>query len=84
MCGRLGPRPGARGSWAICRCAADVLSDAQLAYAANDVRYLLPLLHAQMAEADASAVRPLIEASFEYLPTRGALDIRGAGDVFVY
>lgn len=60
------------------------LSEAQLRYAADDVRYLLPLLAAQRAEADRLGIAPLIEASFAYLPTRVALDIRGAGDVFTY
>lgn len=63
---------------------ADNLSSAQLEYAANDVRYLGPLLSELRALAAGRGVSDLLEASFAYLPTRAALDTLGIGDVFDY
>lgn len=60
------------------------LSDAQLAYAANDVRHLVALLHALLGEAERRDVLGDLRASFAYLPTRVALDLSGAGDVYAY
>lgn len=60
------------------------LTRAQLEYAANDVRYLVPLLAELRARATARGVSRLLEESFAYLPTRAALDTRGVGDVFDY
>ncbi|MBN8981995.1 ribonuclease D [Leifsonia shinshuensis] len=60
------------------------LSDTQLAYAARDVAYLQPLLERLQARGRTHGVWELVERSFEYIPTRAALDISGAGDVFTY
>ncbi|WP_051681776.1 ribonuclease D [Cellulomonas sp. HZM] len=60
------------------------LSRAQLEYAANDVRYLVPLLAELRALAAERGVADLLEASFAYLPTRATLDTLGIGDVFDY
>jgi ribonuclease D len=62
----------------------DELTKEQLAYAANDVRYLQELLAAVFKEADRNGVSDVIRASFDYLPTRVELDLLGAGDVFAY
>jgi ribonuclease D len=62
----------------------DSLTRSQLAYAANDVRFLLPLLRAVLDEARRRGVLEQVIASFEYLPTRVALDLRGSGDVYAY
>jgi ribonuclease D len=56
----------------------------QVAYAAADVRYLLPLLDVMTKRAVALGVWDLATASFGYLPTRVALDLRGSGDVYAY
>lgn len=57
--------------------AADTLSDAQLAYAASDVLHL----HALRERLDAMLAREsrtdLAKACFEFLPTRGLLDLAG-------
>lgn len=60
------------------------LSKDQVAYAANDVLYLLDLYDLQSAEANTRNIRNLVEESFEYIPTRARLDILGASDVFTY
>ena len=60
------------------------LSSEQLAYAANDVRYLVPLLTELRGRAIARGVADMLEASFGYLPTRAKLDTLGVGDVFEY
>jgi ribonuclease D len=56
----------------------------QVAYAAADVRHLLQLLDVMTKRAEALAVWDLATASFAYLPTRVALDLRGCADVFAY
>ncbi|ODR07303.1 hypothetical protein BHQ21_09625 [Mycobacterium sherrisii] len=61
-----------------------VLTQEQLAYAAQDVVYLLPLLVRLMDEARASGVADIAERTFEYVPVRVETDIRGCGDVFDY
>ena len=63
---------------------AEDLSRDQLRYAAQDVRYLLPLLDALTEAAIVEGVADLIEESYAYLPVRIATDIRGCGDVFAY
>lgn len=63
---------------------AERLSESQIDYAASDVRYLSPLLEAIASEARHLGVARLIDASFEYLPTRVETDLRGCGDVFSY
>lgn len=64
--------------------AAETLRSDQVAYAANDVRYLLPLFDAMANRARSLQVWELASASFNYLPTRVALDLRGSGDAFAY
>jgi ribonuclease D len=65
---------------------AEVLSDAQLAYAASDVLYL----HALQAKLDAMLMREgrveLAKACFEFLPTRARLDLQGwpETDIFAH
>lgn len=63
---------------------ASELTEAQLAYAANDVRYLNALLTVQLSEAYERGLEDDVERSFAYLPTRVALDLRGVGDVYAY
>jgi ribonuclease D len=60
------------------------LSQEQIAYAARDVEFLLPLLGRLMDDARANGVADLAETTFAYLPTRVDTDIRGCGDVFAY
>lgn len=60
------------------------LTDAQVAYAASDVRHLSRLHDRLLDEAAKRQVLDLVVASFEYLPTRVQLDLLGAGDVFRY
>lgn len=62
----------------------NILSTEQIAYAAADVRYLLPLLDVMTERAQALEVWELACASFTYLPTRVALDLRGSEDVYAY
>lgn len=59
-------------------------TDEQIAYAARDVQYLVPLLDTLMDEARANGVADIAERTFEYLPIRVETDIRGCGDVFSY
>jgi ribonuclease D len=63
---------------------AETLRSDQVAYAANDVRYLLALFDAMARNARSLGVWELASASFSYLPTRVALDLRDSGDVFAY
>lgn len=58
------------------------LSDAQKAYAAGDVQFLIPLLHALQEGARGSGVADIVDKTFEYIPVRVETDIRGCGDVF--
>jgi len=60
------------------------LSHEQLRYAAQDVKYLLPLLDILTETAIDEGVADLIEASYAYLPVRVTTDLRGCGDVFAY
>ena len=68
-----------RSDWA-----ASVLRTEQVAYAAADVRYLLALFDTMTKRAQDIGVWELACASFSYLPTRVALDLRGSADVYVY
>lgn len=61
-----------------------VLTSEQLAYAANDVRFLAGLYDELIARAAALGLSDVVEATYAYLPTRVRLDIAGAGDVFAY
>lgn len=60
------------------------LTSSQLEYAAADVRHLLKLEQVLIQACAQAGVEPLLEASWRYLPTRVALDLRGSGDVFAY
>lgn len=63
--------------------AADLTPD-QLAYAAADVAHLLDLYAVLTAEVARTGHGEQLRESYRYLPTRVALDLRGAGDVFAY
>lgn len=60
------------------------LAPEQVDYAATDVAHLLELLDALLRKCAWAGATALVEESYRYLPTRVQLDIRGAGDVFVY
>lgn len=60
------------------------LSKAQVAYAVGDVAYLHALLERLRERGQAQGVWGLVERSFAYIPTRAALDILSAEDVFSY
>ncbi|WP_445257821.1 hypothetical protein [Nocardioides aurantiacus] len=60
------------------------LTEAQKAYAARDVQFLIPLLHALYEEARGSGVADIVDKTFEYIPVRVETDIRDCGDVFAY
>lgn len=62
----------------------DALSEDQVLYAIRDVIYLPKIMGMLLRDSLEKKVRPLINASFEYIPTRVRLDILGAGDVFTY
>ena len=63
---------------------AEVLTEAQLAYAASDVLYL----HRLKAELDARLVREgrigTAQACFDFLPTRAALDLTGWPELDIF
>lgn len=63
---------------------ANTLSVEQVAYAAADVRHLLPLFEVMTERAQGLGIWEFAAASFTYLPTRVALDLRGSGDVYAY
>lgn len=60
------------------------LSREQLAYAAEDVEFLVPLFDRLMEAARANGVADIAEETFAYLPTRIETDLRGSGDLFAY
>jgi ribonuclease D len=60
------------------------LTDAQIEYAMTDVAHLLSLLDVLLARAESEGVKPLVDASYQYLPTRARLDVLGVEDVFRY
>jgi ribonuclease D len=60
------------------------LTDEQVQYAAGDVAHLLPLLETLQDIAAADGLAGDVESSFDYIPTRTRLDLRGSGDVFTY
>ena len=68
-----------RSDWAASNLRAE-----QVAYAAADVRHLLALFDVMTERARDLGVWELACASFDYLPTRVALDLRGSGDVYAY
>lgn len=61
-----------------------VLTEAQVNYAAGDVTHLLDLYDDLSRECERLGLLDVLEASYDYLPARVALDLRGAGDVFAY
>jgi ribonuclease D len=60
------------------------LSDDQLTYAANDVRYLLPLLERLEQMARERGLTDLLTKCFEHIPARVELDVRGYRDIYEY
>jgi ribonuclease D len=60
------------------------LLGAQIRYAATDVEYLERLLDTLSEKAAKAGCSDLLDQSFQYLPTRVELDLRGIGDVFNY
>jgi ribonuclease D len=60
------------------------LSNEQLRYAVNDVRYLLELMNRLQAELSEKRLWALAKACFSHIPTRVELDIGGYKDVFAY
>ncbi|MBZ0135843.1 MAG: ribonuclease D [Planctomycetes bacterium] len=63
---------------------APVLSREQVEYALNDVIYLPSLIGRLSSELVQQGRWNLALSSFQYLPTRVALDVLGSGDVFKY
>jgi ribonuclease D len=60
------------------------LSDAQLAYAAGDVAYLLPLLDCLTTRLRSERLDGLFEQCLAHLPTRVELDLRHYPDIYLY
>jgi len=60
------------------------LSDEQLAYATEDVIYLIRLLSLLEEELKLKQLLPLAHQCFEHIPTRVQLDILGYPDVYRY
>lgn len=60
------------------------LSDAQLAYAAGDVAYLLPLLDCLTTRLRSARLDALFEQCLTHLPTRVELDLRHYPDIYLY
>jgi ribonuclease D len=60
------------------------LSDAQLAYAAADVAYLLPLLDCLTKNLRSADLEELFERCLAHLPTRVELDLRHYPDIYLY
>lgn len=63
---------------------ANDLSADQLAYAANDVAYLLPLLDLLIKDLDNCGLRSTYRSCSGFLPTRTRLEVGGWSDVFGY
>jgi ribonuclease D len=63
--------------------ASDLSAD-QLAYAANDVAYLLPLLDLLTKDLDNHGLRSAYRNCSSFLPTRARLEVGGWPDVFSY
>jgi ribonuclease D len=60
------------------------LSEAQIAYAANDSAYLIDLFRELETRMSAQNLLQLAQSCFAFIPTRIQLDIRGYGDLFHY
>lgn len=63
---------------------AEDLSSSQLRYAADDVRYLVPLLNTLLNDLRHSSLDGLAIHCFDHLPTRVELEVRGFADVYTY
>lgn len=60
------------------------LSAGQVDYAANDVRYLVPLLYALLSDLRRANLEELTLRCFDHIPARVELEVRGFADVFTY
>jgi len=60
------------------------LTTEQIAYAANDVRHLVPLLYALLSDLRHQGLERLALRCFDHLPTRVELEVHEFGDVFTY
>mgnify|MGYP001164677957 CR=1 FL=1 len=63
---------------------ADTLSEAQIEYAASDVRYLHRIKAILEERLEREGRRALAEACFGFLPTRAALDLAGWADKDIF
>ena len=63
---------------------ASELSEDQIEYAFNDVRYLLDLLGTLMKTIDNLGLSDIYGKCLDFLPTRVALDVGGWPDVYLY
>lgn len=62
----------------------DTLTEAQIRYAAADVRYLIPLYDALDANLHSMQLDDLASRCFEHLPVRVRLEVLGYDDVYGY
>lgn len=60
------------------------LSDSQVHYAVEDVRYLIPLLQTLTRDLKEQGLEDLAVRCFGHIPTQVELDVRAFGNVFVY
>ncbi len=63
---------------------APVLTEKQLAYAANDVAYLHPLREALDRMLEREGRKALAQACFDFLPVRAELDLQGWADTDIF
>jgi ribonuclease D len=63
---------------------AQELSPEQLTYAANDVKFLLPLIDELERRASSVRLADLLQRCFDHLPTRAELEARGYEDIYSY
>lgn len=63
---------------------AEVLSDAQIEYAASDVLYLHKLREALLDRLDREGRREFAQACFDFLPTRALLDLEGWPEIDIF
>ncbi len=64
--------------------ASAALTSEQVEYAADDVRYLVPLLYSVLHQLRGDGLEQLALNCFEHIPTRVELEVRGYADVFTY
>jgi ribonuclease D len=60
------------------------LTEEQISYAANDVKYLIPLLQTLEKQLENKGLLNLAHASFAHIPTRVELDLKHYGDIYNY